>query len=211
MDEFCLHIDIQEKPRDGVDPWEVAEAEECVKRIGQLPLVPAMDTHRAMDCFLEAYALCDGKPHGYYTSIKHLVISILLKTVRAYALENKQLEAPKRDMRLHRYEYAIQFMEANYASSLTLEHVAEKLNISSRQLQRIFSEASPSKTFSRALENIRLKAVCRKLEESRLTIEQIAESEGFNHVTYLHQVFRKRFGTSPGAYRQAKTNHPISK
>ncbi|GGA41032.1 AraC family transcriptional regulator [Paenibacillus physcomitrellae] len=204
MDEFCLHVDIAEKRRAGVDPWEIAEAQECVEKLRSLPLAPTIDTHKAMDCFLEAYALCDGKLPGYYTSIKHLVIGILLKTVRAYVPEGIQTEseAPRRDMLTYRYQYAIQFMEANHASPITLENVAERLNISSRQLQRIFNQACPDKTFSKALENIRLKAVCRKLEDGALTVEQIAQSEGFNHVTYLHNVFRKRIGMTPAAYRR---------
>jgi transcriptional regulator GlxA family with amidase domain len=82
--------------------------------------------------------------------------------------------------------------------------VAEKLNISSRQLQRIFKQIDPDRTFSRILEEIRLQAVCSKLEASALPIEHIAESEGFTNATYLHSVFRKRLGMTPAAYRKSK-------
>ncbi|MEK3983640.1 AraC family transcriptional regulator [Paenibacillus sp. VTT E-133280] len=204
MEELCLHVDIKEKIREDVDPWEVAEAETCVQKLKQLPLVPAQDYHSAMKCFLEAYEACEGKLTGYYTSIKHLVISILLKAVRAYDAGGIRTEAPVRDMSTYRYQYAIQYMEANYSGAVTLENVAEKLNISSRQLQRVFKQVNAEQSFSRALEDIRLKAVCRKLEESNYPIEQIAQSEGFTNATYLHIVFRKRLGMTPATYRNTK-------
>lgn len=204
MDELCLHVNIAEKLREDADSWEVAEAEECVEKLRKLPPVPAQDYHRAMRCFLEAYEACDGKLTGYYTSIKHLVISILLKVTRAYDAGGMGTSAPVRDMLTYRYQYAIQYMEANSSATVTLENVAEKLNISSRQLQRIFKQIDPDKTFSRVLEDIRLEAVCSKLEASTLPIEQIAESEGFTNATYLHSVFRKRLGMTPAAYRKSK-------
>lgn len=204
MEELCLHVNIAAKPREDADPWEVAEAEECVEKLRRLPTVPAQDYHRAMKCFLEAYEACDGKLTGYYTSIKHLVISILLKVTRAYDAGGMGTSAPVRDMLAYRYQYAIQYMEANSSATVTLENVAEKLNISSRQLQRIFKQIDPERTFSRILEEIRLQAVCSKLEVSTLPIEHIAESEGFTNATYLHSVFRKRLGMTPAAYRKSK-------
>jgi AraC-like DNA-binding protein/mannose-6-phosphate isomerase-like protein (cupin superfamily) len=204
MEELCLHVDIKEKFREEVDPWEVAEAETCVQKLKQLPLVPAQDYHSAMKCFLEAYEACEGKLTGYYTSIKHLVISILLKAVRAYDSGGIRIEAPVRDMLTYRYHYALQYMKANYSGTVTLENVAEKLNISARQLQRVFKQADTDKSFSRSLEDIRLQAVCRQLEESNYPIEQIAKSEGFTNATYLHIVFRKRLGMTPATYRNEK-------
>lgn len=204
MEELCLHVDIKEKFREEVDPWEVAEAETCVQKLKQLPLVPAQDYHSAMKCFLEAYEACEGKLTGYYTSIKHLVISILLKAVRAYDSGGIRIEAPVRDMLTYRYHYALQYMKANYSGTVTLENVAEKLNISARQLQRVFKQADTDKSFSRSLEDIRLQAVCRQLEESNYPIEQIAKSEGFTNATYLHIVFRKRLGMTPATYRNTK-------
>lgn len=204
MDEFCLHVDITYKFRHDIDPFEAAEAEECMEKLNKLPLAPAYDSHQAMDCFMEAYKVCDTRSTGYYTSIRQLVVSILLKSVRAYDSGEVGTEAPSRDMIAYRYQYALQYIEANYTANLTLENVAEKLHISPRQLQRVFKQSDPQMPFSRVLEEVRLQAVCRKLEESDLSIEQIAHAEGFSNASYLHVVFRKRKGMTPTAYRRSK-------
>lgn len=205
MDELCLHVDIIPCERTECDPWEAAEAEECIGKLCRLPLRPKQDLHGAMACFLEAYQVCDGRPSGYYTSIKQLALSILMKAVRAYDDGVITAEAPIRNMMTYRYQYAIQYMEANSSANLTLESVAEKLNISARQLQRTFQQMDANKPFSKLLEEIRLNAVCRRLEESDLSIEQIALSEGFANATYLHAVFRRRIGMTPAEYRKTKS------
>ena len=94
----------------------------------------------------------------------------------------------------HVIEYAVQYMEANYSNAVTLEHVAEKLHISTRQLQRIFYQVQPGMPFSRVLEDIRLGAVCRNLEESNGSIGQNALDSGFPTANSLHAVSRKPLG-----------------
>ncbi len=204
MDELCLHVDIVPRHNPAADPWEAAEAEECMQKLNALPLRPAQDVHEAMPCFLEAYQACESKKIGYYTDIKRQVVGILLKTIQAYDAGDMSTEAPNRDMLAYRYEYAVRYMEANYTAGLRLEDVAEKLDLSSRQLQRIFRDVDPDRPFSRVLEDIRLRAVCDRLRTGSLSIERIAELEGFSTAAYLHTVFRKRMGLSPSVYRRTK-------
>ncbi|NGZ73750.1 AraC family transcriptional regulator [Saccharibacillus alkalitolerans] len=204
MDELCLHVDIVRKPNPAADPWEAAEAEECMQKLKSLPARPTQDSYGAMPCFLEAYEACESKRIGYYTDIRMQVVGILLKTVQAYDSGDIGMEAPSRDMVAYRYEYAVRYMEANYTSGLRLEDVAEKLDLSPRQLQRIFRDVDPNRPFSRVLEDIRLRGVCDRLRTGSLSIERIAELEGFSTAAYLHTVFRKRMNMSPSVYRRAK-------
>ena len=204
MEELCLHLDIVPKTNPSVDPWEAAEAEECMQKLNALPPRPTQDSYGAMPCFLDAYEACESKRLGYYTDIRMQVVSILLKTIQAYDSGDVGMEAPSRDMVAYRYEYAVRYMEANYTSGLRLEDVAEKLDLSARQLQRIFRDIDPTRPFSRVLEDIRLRAVCDRLRTGSLSIERIAELEGFSTAAYLHTVFRKRMGMSPSVYRRAK-------
>lgn len=205
MDELCLHIDIV--PIDGGaarsqgDRWEQEEAADCVERLKRLPLYPALDIHGAMPCFLEAFQACVNNIVGSYTTIKHHVVQILLRAVRAYSSGPGQTDFPERDMKLYRYKLAMQFLRANYANAVTLADVADRMNISARQLQRILKEHHPDSSFTGLLEQIRLDAVCRRLVEGAQSIEQIALAEGFSSGNYLHLVFRKKLGMTPSQYR----------
>jgi len=218
MDELCLHIDIVERipssnlvlaASDGPDRYEMAEADDCIDRLKQLPLYPVMDHHFAMPCFLESYLACIENRLGSYTTIKNNVIQILLRTVRAYDNGYPMADMPVRDMKRSRYLFAIQYLQANYTTPVTLEDLAEKLHISARQLQRILKEKHPDQSFTKILEELRLEGVCRRLVESNLTIENIAAIEGFSNPTYLHAVFRRRFGMTPAQYRGIHSSKPL--
>lgn len=210
MDELCLHVDII--PRDEVsdhespalppsDPWEMAEADDCMEKLRGLPLKPTMDIHRAMHYFLEAYQASQEKYSGLYTTIKQCIIQILLRAVRAYESEPSEAELPSRDMKAYRYQLALEYIHANSSGEVVLDDVAEKLHISSRQLQRIFKEQAEGQSFSEILEHVRLEAVCRKLIDTNWSIDKIAIHEGFSSGSYLHTVFRKRYGYTPSTYR----------
>jgi AraC-like DNA-binding protein/mannose-6-phosphate isomerase-like protein (cupin superfamily) len=207
MDELCLHIDIVDRSEHLdltgiIGDWEVAEAKDCIEKLHRLPLNPVMDIYHAMPCFLEAYKACNDIYSGAFTIIKQSIIQILLRTVRAYDIGKTPLELPSRDMKAYRYQLALEYIQVNCSAPLTLEDVSEKLNISSRQLQRIFKEMNEERTFSSIVEDFRMERVCVRLAESQLPIEQIARLEGFSNGNYLHTVFRKRFKMTPNAYRK---------
>ena len=68
-------------------------------------------------------------------------------------------------------------------------------------LRRIFKEQAEGQSFSEILEHVRLEAVCRKLIDTNWSIDKIAIHEGFSSGSYLHTVFRKRYGYTPSTYR----------
>ncbi|NIK76207.1 AraC-like DNA-binding protein/quercetin dioxygenase-like cupin family protein [Paenibacillus castaneae] len=210
MDELCLHVDIIEHSIQGdcddpstYDDWEASEARDCIEKLKTLPLFPTADLHQAMPRFLEAYEACSGNFVGSYTTIKQTVIQILLRAVRAYDTVKEQKQFPTRDMKAYRYRLAMEYIHANYDGFITLEDVADKLNLSSRHIQRLFKELHHGHSFSRILEDIRLNVVCRELQDSEQSIEKIAKLAGFAGGNYLHAVFRKKFGVTPSQYRKS--------
>ena len=50
--------------------------------------------------------------------------------------------------------------------------------------------------------DIRLALALERMNYSKLTLNQIAESSGFGSYAYFHRVFRERFGMSPSQYLQ---------
>lgn len=214
MDELCLHVDIvrledkaqrragtQDDTDDWESEWEAKEAEECVRRLQEMPVRPTVDQYNAMQWFLTAYRAWNENQPGVFTTIKQSVIQMLLRATRAFADKAIWHSLPPRDMNAYRFQLAVQFIQDNYASPITLEEVAEKIQISGRQLQRIFREQS-NESFSEYVESIRLAHVCAHLLESELTIEQIAAEHGFPNSNYLYYVFKKRFQMTPKQYKE---------
>lgn len=186
------------------EQWEVAEAEACIRELNQMPATPTLDLFNAMHWFLSAYIAWRDQELGAFTTIRQAVIQILLRVARAHESAHSvhlRPTIPARDMHTYRYRLATQYIRDNYARPLVLEEVAESLNISSRQLQRILYDHAQD-TFSGYLERYRLAQVCEALTYSEQTIGQIATAHGFSSSSYLHTVFKKRLGLTPLEYRQ---------
>ncbi|MDF2721926.1 MAG: AraC family transcriptional regulator [Paenibacillus sp.] len=207
MEELCLHIDIVELDRAADGEWgdetEADEAEECVRRLRELPHKPTVDQFGAMERFMTVYMAWTSNEPGLYTTIKQSIIQILLCSVRAYGHQRTATSIPARDLNGYRIQLAKQFIDANYMQPITLEDVADKIQISGRQLQRILRESGLG-SFSDYIETIRLDRVCTSLAENAEPIEKIALAQGFSSANYLYYVFRKRFHMTPGQYRELK-------
>ena len=92
-------------------------------------------------------------------------------------------------------------MEENLESPLAISDIANSLNISRRQLDRIFSEhvhATPQSLYM----ELRLSRASGLLVQSGLSVTEVALSCGFHSASHLGLHFRKRFGASPGEYRR---------
>lgn len=209
MNELCLHIDIQQivethEQTNTVGDWgidlEIQEAEQCVRQLSALPAVPMVDQYNAMQWFLTAYRAWYENRLGAYTTIKHAIIQIVLRSVQNYFHNHGPFDIPQRDMNAYRYQLATQFIQDNYASPITLDDLAARLHISGRQLQRIF-EQNEAKSFKNYLESVRLSHVCQAILEGDRSFDDIAIEHGFSSSNYLYFVFKKKFGITPGQFK----------
>lgn len=95
---------------------------------------------------------------------------------------------------------ALSFIYRNRASNFTVNDVANAVGISRRNLEVKFRKAM-GRTILAEIQRIRLDHAKRMLRETDLPIPQIAESSGYNSVSYMTQVFRKESGVTPAKYR----------
>ena len=86
-------------------------------------------------------------------------------------------------------------------STLTLNELAGLLNLSVRQTQRLLMTHF-GKTFSQKLTDARMAAAFQFLENTRLTITEIAERLGFSSIEHFSAAFHRYTGRSPRAYRK---------
>lgn len=93
------------------------------------------------------------------------------------------------------------WLQTHIAEPHTIETMASRAGMSPRTLQRRFQEATGLTPAQWLLEE-RLKRVQLALRSSRLSIEHIAEQNGFGTAGTLRHHFQKRFTLSPQAWRK---------
>ncbi len=101
------------------------------------------------------------------------------------------------------YTSALRFINDNYMSGITAADVAAALNYSVSYLRYIFKKESGD-TVSARINDIRLDSARILIENTSLSITDIALSSGFGDSNYFSTVFKKRFGASPSRYRAVK-------
>ena len=85
--------------------------------------------------------------------------------------------------------------------TLTLRELAGLLNLSVRQTQRLLLSHF-GKTFSQKLSEARMAAASQFLDNTRLSITEIAERLGFSSIEHFSSSFRRNMGCSPSEYRK---------
>jgi transcriptional regulator GlxA family with amidase domain len=99
------------------------------------------------------------------------------------------------------YEEALAIIEREYASDLSLDDIARRIATSRRQLQRSFAEIGDT-TFREHVARVRMRKAAEMLEDSRLTVGQVARRVGYRQQAQFAKAFRRQYGAAPAEYRR---------
>ena len=105
--------------------------------------------------------------------------------------------APKTD----RIQNALNYARKNLAKPLTVEVLAEQVNLSPRQFSRIFTTET-GQSPAKAIEGLRLEAARLMVERSLHPMEVIARETGFRDRRHMREVFMRGFGVPPQSLRR---------
>ena len=102
---------------------------------------------------------------------------------------------------------AIEFMGAHLENTVDVTTISDKVGLSRRQLERLFKQhtgLSPAQFYV----DLRISRAHALLNETGLSVAEIAAATGFASSSQLSQRFRQRYGSSPGAYRKSWLSPP---
>jgi len=94
------------------------------------------------------------------------------------------------------------YIQANYATDLSLSRTAGSLNVSRFYLCKLFRKSTGS-TFSRYVSAVRVERARLLLLNRNLRISEIAFEVGFQSLTHFNREFRNATGCSPTDYRKS--------
>jgi transcriptional regulator GlxA family with amidase domain len=103
--------------------------------------------------------------------------------------------ARRRDL----FREAVEIIEREYASDLSLDPVARRLATSRRQLQRTFTEIGRT-TFRTHLAEVRMRKARELLEEGSLPVRRVAVSVGYRQPAQFAKTFRRHHGAPPSSF-----------
>ncbi|WNS43105.1 AraC family transcriptional regulator [Paenibacillus sp. MMS20-IR301] len=97
-------------------------------------------------------------------------------------------------------EQIMHYIEDHYAEEIRLEDIAEALHLSKFYLSRLFQTETGS-SIMHYMTARRIKAACRLLQTTPLSVEQIGGRVGVPNPSYFIRLFKKEVGLTPLKYR----------
>lgn len=164
------------------------------------PWLQVRDTGPFLGWFKDLYREFNARMPGYTAVLTSLVVQILvaLHRQRLAGLPAAETEASHVWPSM---ESAVRYIQDNYAATITLKDLARQFRLSERQFSRQFRQQN-GVNFSTFLQNVRVEAACRLLKDSRMSVQDIASSVGYNDLKFFHQLFKRITGVTPLAYRK---------
>jgi AraC family transcriptional regulator of arabinose operon len=127
--------------------------------------------------------------------VNDYLICILLRYIDRLAVTNRGFQ----DQTLFITYRMKQYLEHHATGQVTLQHVADYVGLSISRTTHLFKQ-SFGQTIMEYVIDIRLHIACEHIRYGSMTLEQAAESAGFNSYSYFYRIFRKRMGLSPKEY-----------
>lgn len=93
------------------------------------------------------------------------------------------------------------YVEEHATDNFTLQDVADHVGLSVSRTVSLFKAAYGKTVMQHAME-VRLSVALDRMQYSKMSLEQVAETCGFGTYSYFFRCFKSRYGLSPGDYRE---------
>jgi two-component system, response regulator YesN len=100
-----------------------------------------------------------------------------------------------------------EYLESHYADDISLEDMAEQVNISPQYLSKLIKKTTGF-NFIDWLSMLRVKKAKELLTNSNLTVKEVCFMVGYKDPNYFSRIFKKRIGITPSEY--VKTSSYLS-
>lgn len=140
-------------------------------------------------------------------------LDIQLEIIKMWRITFQLLNRPanqpvsERDSDNDRLKLIIQYMQLHYSEKITLEDIAGQLMLSKSECCRFFKKVTDQPMFS-YLTSLRVNKSMELLQNSRLSLSEIADAVGFCSQSYFTDCFRKAKKITPKKFRELSSRIP---
>ena len=197
-----------------IDPTLVQDVEKHaygeVTDLGELPrqlAVPNDQLHHLAHLLLAEAQ--DPQAPGSQSISNSLVRNLIVQLLRRYKHNESPSSVAHSAFADPRIERALTFMRENLAEKITAEQLAIVSCTSRSSFSRLFRESVGQSAYQH-LTTLRLEHAMRLLENTTMSITEIAYNSGFGQPTQFATIFRERYGVSPRAWRNANSSITVA-
>ena len=180
--------------------FDIEELETILSTYNNTGFWIGKDEYNNIELFEKNFWELEKKQTGYVFNIKSLCTQIIVNAARCCMSKNESSNTVPVKISDDKRRFILDFYFGECYKSLTLSELAEKLNVSQRQLNRII-KTFYNTTFKEKLISIKIQNAVHLLQTTTMTAEEIAEAVGFSSPSYFFRVFKKHCKMSPMQYK----------
>lgn len=149
--------------------------------------------------FSELAAEIKNKEEHYEAAVKYMVCEMLVKMYRSYcvAADNAYENSGKSEL----VKKASKYISKNCSRSVSIDEVADAVNVSKYYLCRIFKEVMGI-TMVEYVNFRRCKKANRLLSIGNMSISDVAEACGFDNMSYFSKIYKKYMNILPSEQKK---------
>lgn len=143
------------------------------------------------------------KENGYLQILRADLMRLLILMFRLY----KQDVTQKQNLPVYKQlivQNAVTLLKKHYHEDIGCKWLADQAYLSVNYFRSIFKEIT-GMTMIQMLQNIRINMACELLENTSLSVSEIAERVGYHDVKFFYQTFKRLKSIAPGKYRSQNT------
>jgi len=198
--EFSLNCNIRKTAAPKTQAGK--EAEKIISLFNELPCLPVADHFNILSLFEESLEEAERQQSGYIWKLQSKLAEILIAAARSMERDHKSVSVKNISINEPNYRMTKieEFIEANISKNIRPSDIAERLNLSEKQISRIVYayKGFPTKKFITRTKLHRAKEL---LVSSDISIKEIAGQLGFSDEYYFSAVFKIHEGIPPGVFR----------
>ena len=143
-----------------------------------------------------------NKKSAYQQIIQSELTKLLILIFRQYC-ENEDQSKITLTYKQLIVENTVNYLKKYHNQKISCRQLAERAYLSPTHLSRIFKEIS-GYTIVQVLQQIRIKAACDLLNNTELSVLEIALHVGYSDIKFFYRLFEQQVSLTPGAYRTQK-------
>ena len=163
------------------------------------PLYPSLSA-----CLNRVDKLCSETPKGYHLALKGCYFEFFY-ILYANSTARDEADRKNRARDLERTKLILSYIDENYKEAISITDIASYCGFSESHFMRFFKNTM-GVSFVSYLNDFRLNVAARLLSSNDESILSVAENCGFFNLSYFNRMFKKKYGVTPGKYRD---NHNL--
>ncbi|MCD7715388.1 MAG: AraC family transcriptional regulator [Lachnospiraceae bacterium] len=152
-------------------------------------------------CFLDLCHIFQKKESAYELQTKALLLTLLADLYRLGYIEKADLNSSSRHTE-EKLKGILGYIQEHYRDPLTIQELSKVCHFSETYFMNFFRRYT-GMTCVEYINRFRLTKAAAALEETDLSVTEIALDNGFHNISYFNKLFRRRFGCTPGEHRKS--------